>query len=60
MKGRTMMKRALSIFLALLLLFACAPTALAADASASMDAADAYLEQGGTLTLQNDLFCAAP
>ena len=55
-----MMKRALSIFLALLLLFACAPTALAADASASMDAADAYLEQGGTLTLQNDLFCAAP
>ncbi len=47
-----MMKRALSIFLALILLFACASTALAADA------ADAYLEQGSTLTLEDDLVYA--
>lgn len=55
------MKKVISIFLALLCLFACASTAWAAnDPTAVMDAADAYLEQGGTITLQNDLFCAAP
>lgn len=55
------MKKAVSILLVLLCLFACASTALAAnDPTAAMDAADAYLEQGGTITLQNDLFCAEP
>lgn len=55
------MKRALSILLALLCLLACASTALAVDdPTAAMDAADAYLEQGGTIKLEDDLTCAEP
>lgn len=55
------MKKAVSILLVLLCLFACASTAMAADdPTAAMDAADAYLEQGGTITLEGDLAFADP
>lgn len=63
------MKKALSIFLTLVLVFGLsAPTmavcfpvrATDAEATASMDAADEYLEQGGTITLEGNLTCAEP